>query len=69
MGARCAGITTGEQTLAEDLLPLLGAGMLVVADRNFLSHAGLVQTLATGAHVLWRAKADTDLPEPVKWSV
>jgi hypothetical protein len=21
-----------------------------------------VQTLATGAHVLWRAKADTDLP-------
>jgi len=69
MGARCAGITTGEQTLTEDLLPLLGAGMLVVADRNFLSHAALVQTLATGAHVLWRAKADTDLPEPVKWSV
>ncbi|HSB55796.1 MAG TPA: IS4 family transposase [Gemmatimonadales bacterium] len=62
MGARCAGITTGEQTLAEDLLGLLGEGMLVVADRNFLSHAALAATLATGAHVLWRAKADTDLP-------
>jgi hypothetical protein len=62
MGARCAGITTGEQRLAEDLLALLSAGMLVVADRNFLSHAALKQALATGAHVLWRAKADTDLP-------
>jgi hypothetical protein len=62
MGARCAGISTGEQALAEDLLGLLGAGMLVVADRNFLSHAALAAGLATGAHVLWRAKADTDLP-------
>jgi hypothetical protein len=62
MGARCAGISTGEQTLAEDLLPLLGTGMLVVADRNFLSHAALTAALATGAHVLWRVKADTDLP-------
>lgn len=62
MGARCAGITTGEQALAGDLLGLLGPGMLVVADRNFLSHAALEQVLATGAHVLWRARADTDLP-------
>ena len=62
MGARCAGITTGEQALTEDLLPLLGTGMLVVADRNFLSHAALTAALATGTHVLWRAKADTDLP-------
>ena len=62
MGARCAGITTGEQTLTLELLGLLDAGMLVVADRNFLSHNALKQTLATGAHVLWRAKADTDLP-------
>ena len=62
MGARCAGITTGEQTLTQELLALLGPGMLVVADRNFLSHTALAQTLGTGAHVLWRAKADTDLP-------
>lgn len=62
IGARCAPITTGEQTLTEELLALLGEGMLVVADRNFLSHAALSAVLATGAHVLWRAKADTDLP-------
>jgi hypothetical protein len=62
MGARCAGITTGEQTLTEELMELLGPGMLVVADRNFLSHAALARALGSGAHVLWRAKADTDLP-------
>ena len=62
MGARCAGITTGEQKLTGELLALLGPGMLVVADRNFCSHAALTQALATGAHVLWRAKADVDLP-------
>ncbi|MHB8185058.1 MAG: IS4 family transposase [Dermatophilaceae bacterium] len=62
MGARCAGISTGEQGLTGELTPLLGQGLLVVADRNFLSHAALTQTLATGAHVLWRAKSDIDLP-------
>ena len=34
----------------------------MVADRNFLSHAALTQVLATGAHVLWRARAGVDLP-------
>lgn len=62
MGARLAGISTGEQTLTKELTPLLGEGLLVVADRNFLSHAALTQVLATGAHVLWRAKVDVDLP-------
>lgn len=62
MGARCAGVGTGEQALTAALQRLLCQGMLVVADRNFLSHAALAQVLATGAHVLWRAKADTDLP-------
>jgi Insertion element 4 transposase N-terminal/Transposase DDE domain len=62
MGARCAGSTTGEQALTGELTPLLGEGLLVVADRNFLSHAALTQTLATSAHVLWRARADVDLP-------
>jgi hypothetical protein len=62
MGARCAGISTGEQTLTGQMTGLLGPGMLVVADRNFLSHAALTHVLGTGAHVLWRAKADVDLP-------
>ena len=62
MGARCAGVTTGEQTLVGQLMGLLGEGMLVVADRGFLSHKTLSATLATGAHALFRAKADIDLP-------
>src|SRR5665811_613798 len=62
MGARCAGITTGEQGLTTELTGLFGAGMLVVADRNFLSHQVLRDTLTTGAHALLRAKSDTDLP-------
>lgn len=62
MGARCAGITTGEQELTGQLTGLLGPDMLAVADRNFCSHAALTQVLATGAHVLWRVKADVELP-------
>src|SRR5665647_2752287 len=62
MGARCAGITIGEQTLTAELTGLLSEGLLVVADRNFLSHGALTRVLATGAHVLWRARADIDLP-------
>src|SRR5665647_175005 len=62
MGARCAGITTGEQALTAQLMGLLGPGMLLVADRNFLSHKTLKDTIATGAHPLFRAKSDVDLP-------
>lgn len=62
MGARCAGITTGEQALTAQLMGLLGPGMLLVADRNFLSHKTLKDTIATGAHPLFRVKSDTDLP-------
>lgn len=62
MGAKCAGITTGEQALTTELMGLLGPGMLVVGDRNFLSHQLLTDALATGTHVLLRAKSDTDLP-------
>src|SRR5674476_715224 len=58
MGARCAGITIGEQALTAELTGLLSEGLLVVADRNFLSHGALTRVLATGAHVLWRARAD-----------
>jgi len=47
----------GPWTLARDLLPAFGAGMLVLADRNFLSHTLARDVLATGAHILWRASA------------
>jgi hypothetical protein len=57
VGATIGPYTVGEQTLALDLLPAFGAGMLVLADRNFLSHTLARDVLGTGAHVLWRASA------------
>ena len=51
----------GEQTLALDLLPCFGPGMLVLADRNFLSWSLARDVLATGAHILWRASASFTL--------
>jgi hypothetical protein len=57
IGATIGAYTVGEQRLARDLLPAFGAGMLVLADRNFLSHTLARDVLATGAHLLWRASA------------
>jgi len=56
-GAAFGPYASGQQTLAVDLLPVFGPGMLVLADRNFLSHALARDVLATGAHILWRASA------------
>ena len=61
IGATIGPYTVGEQTLARDVLPALGAGMLVLADRNFLSHTLARDVLATGAHILWRASASFKL--------
>jgi hypothetical protein len=57
VGATIGPYTVGEQTLAMDLLPAFGAEMLVLADRNFLSHTLARDVLGTGAHILWRASA------------
>ena len=57
IGAALGPYTVGEQTLARDLLAAFGPGMLVLADRNFLSHTLARDVLATGAHILWRASA------------
>ena len=57
VGATIGPYTVGEQTLALDLLPAFGAEMLVLADRNFLSHTLARDVLGTGAHILWRASA------------
>jgi hypothetical protein len=40
LGAAFGPYTCGEQTLALDLLPCFGPGMLTLADRNFLSPKG-----------------------------
>jgi len=57
IGATIGPYTVGEQTQARDLLAAFGPGMMVLADRNFLSHTLAREVLATGAHVLWRASA------------
>jgi hypothetical protein len=57
IGAAQGPYRVGEQTLARDLLPAFDERMLVLADRNFLSHALARDTMATGAHLLWRASA------------
>ncbi len=64
-GAAFGPYTCGEQTLALDLLPCFGPGMLVLADRNFLSWSLARDVLATGAHILWRASASFTL-RPLK---
>ena len=56
-GAAFGPYTRGEQALAAELVPSFEPGMLVLADRNFLSHALARDVLATGAHILWRASA------------
>ena len=51
-----------EQVLARQVLGSLGAGMLLLGDRNFPSYQLWHQAVATGAHLLWRVKASTLLP-------
>lgn len=65
VGATFGPYTTGEQTLALDLLSVFEPGMLVLTDRNFLSHTLARDVLATGAHILWRASASFAL-RPIK---
>ena len=61
-GAAMGACTTGETTLARELLPSLGEGMLVLADRLFYSFELWNQAAATGAQLLWRTKAGHVLP-------
>ncbi|MGH3811752.1 MAG: transposase, partial [Pseudonocardiaceae bacterium] len=61
IGATFAPYTTGEQTLALDLLAVFGPRMLVLADCNFLSHTLSRDVLGTGAHIGWRASASVAL--------
>ena len=65
LGAAIGRYTGAEQPLAADLLGCFGPGMLVLADRKFLSWAAARAFLATGAHLLWRASASFTL-KPVQ---
>jgi hypothetical protein len=62
LGAAYGPSSTGEQKLAEDLLPAMGAGMLVLADRSFASWKLWRAATATGADLCWRMSASFTLP-------
>jgi hypothetical protein len=57
-----AGYDTGEKTLTRELLGRLGAGMLVLADRNFPGYQLWRDAAGTGADLLWRVGASFSLP-------
>ena len=56
------GYSTGEKTLARQLLPRLEAGMLCLADSNFACYELWRDAAAAGAQLLWRAGASLGLP-------
>ena len=67
LGAALGPYRSSEQALAAELLEqgCFGPGMLILADRKFLSWQLARDFLATGAHILWRASASFAL-KPVK---
>jgi Insertion element 4 transposase N-terminal/Transposase DDE domain len=62
IAARLGSYATSEKALTLQLLPLLGEGMLVLADRNFPGYDLWGQAAATGADLLWRAGSGFPLP-------
>jgi hypothetical protein len=56
----------GEQSLARKLYPLLGPGMVLLADRNFYGFPDWCAATSGGADLLWRigvgGSCDIDLP-------
>src|SRR5664279_2381303 len=52
--ARQGSYATSEKALTVELLPLLGEGMLVLADRNFTGSDLWGRAAETGADLLWR---------------
>ena len=57
--------TQSETTLlAEQLLPQLGSGVLLLADRGFFSYALWRNLIGVGADLLWRVRTDTAGPKP-----
>jgi hypothetical protein len=57
-----AGCTTGETTLAQDVLAGLQRGMLCLADRQFFGFALWQQARGTGPELLWRIQKNIRLP-------
>lgn len=62
-GAEMAGYGTGEVTLAHKVIQSLPADALCLADRAYFSYSLWKEALATGAQLLWRVRADLNLPK------
>jgi hypothetical protein len=65
IGARIgptSGNSSGEQSMARDLYPLLEPDMLLLADRNFYSFTDWCAAADTGADLLWRLADGITLP-------
>ena len=60
--SQMSGCTTGETTLAREVLTGLQLGMLCLADRQFFGFAIWQQARGTGADLLWRIKKNVRLP-------
>jgi hypothetical protein len=61
-GAVHGAFSTGEKTLARELISRLGEGMLCLADRNFACWELWHNAAATDAQLLWRIGASFTLP-------
>jgi Insertion element 4 transposase N-terminal/Transposase DDE domain len=61
-GSHMAGCTTGETTLAREVLAGLQEGMLCLADRQFFGFELWRQACDTGAAMLWRIEKNLRLP-------
>lgn len=59
LGAVTGTLGEGESTLARQLVPRLGSGMLLLADRYFLGYQLWTRCRGRGVHLLWRAKQAT----------
>jgi hypothetical protein len=62
-GAEFGRYNTGEATLAKKVVTRLPADAICLADRNFFSYSLWMKALASGAALLWRARADLILPK------
>ncbi|TFH43792.1 MAG: IS4 family transposase, partial [Lysobacterales bacterium] len=60
-GSKMGPYSTGETTLARDMIDNLKPGMLCLADRNFFGYELWQKARATGADLLWRVKKNLRL--------
>ncbi len=67
VGSQLGRYRDGETTLARNVVPALGPGMLCLADRQFFGWPLWQQAAATGADLLWRVKKNARLPCLTRW--